>query len=294
MIKKSRQNEPSIAELLSMGAKELKLIPSKRLEAEVLLSYVIKKNKVDIYRNMLNKIDPGVEVTYKNLLQRRISGEPLCYLTGKREFYGLEFIVNEATLIPRQETETLVEESITWLRNNPRKIANVLEIGIGSGAISIAISTHCDNIKIDAVDISEKALCVAMVNINKYGLNDKITIFKGNLFSPLPIDNKYDLIISNPPYIPTKDIPTLAKEVRAEPYIALNGGANGLSVLQKIIHNAKNFLNPNGCLILEIGGIFQEKKVTDLFYKYGYRNVFVKRDLSGIPRVIGGSQSILS
>ncbi len=93
MIKKSRQNEPSIAELLSMGAKELKSLPSKRLEAEVLLSYVIKKNKVDIYRNMLSKINPGVEITYKNLLQRRISGEPLCYLTGKREFYGLEFFV---------------------------------------------------------------------------------------------------------------------------------------------------------------------------------------------------------
>lgn len=291
MIKKSRQNAPSIAELLSIGAKELKSVPSKRLEAEVLLSYVIKKNRVDLYRNMLNKIDPSVEVTYKNLLQRRISGEPLCYLTGKREFYGLEFFVNEATLIPRQETETLVDEAIAWIKNNPRKKANVLEIGIGSGAISIALSKHCDNIMVDAVDISEKALCVAMVNIRKFALNDRIKLFNGNLFSPIPSENKYDLILSNPPYIPTKDIPTLAREVRAEPYIALNGGTNGLSVLHKIIGNAKDFLNPCGCLLLEIGGIVQEKKVTDLFYKYGYRNVFIKKDLSGIPRVIGGSLS---
>jgi len=291
MIKKNRQNELSIAELLSMGAKDLRTLPSKRLEAEVLLSYVIKKNKVEMYRSMLNKIDPTVEITYKNLLQRRISGVPLCYITGKREFFGLDLFVNEATLIPRHETETLVEQALFWLKNNPKQTGIVLEIGIGSGAISIALANHCHTICIDAVDISEKALCVAAVNINKYQFNDRIHLFKGNLFSPIPPENRYNLIISNPPYIPTKIIPTLAKEVRAEPFIALNGGAEGLTILHKIIREAKNFLLPNGCLLLEIGGILQEKKVIEFFYQYGYRNVFTRKDLAGITRVVGGSQS---
>ena len=278
----------TIGDLLAEGAEKLKTLPSKRLEASVLLSYVLKKNKVELYRGMLNHIDSSLVLDYRNLLKRRISGEPLCYITGKRDFFGLEFSVNEFTLIPRHETELLVEEAIRFLKENEK--TDVLEIGVGSGAISIALSYYCPSIFIDAVDLSNKALCVAAVNIKKYSMQHRIRLLEGDLFAPVDQDKKYDLIISNPPYIPTNDIPSLSKEVQAEPLLALDGGMDGLSILRRIIHDSLNFLKPGGSLILEINGKLQEKKITQLFYEHGYRKVFQKKDLASIPRVIGGSK----
>lgn len=280
----------TIGELISKGAEELKSLPSKRVEATVLLSYVLKSNKVELYRNMLNQIDPSLSLDYKNLLKRRLAGEPLCYITGKREFYGLEFVVNENTLIPRHETEILVDEAIRFLQERKLDYAQVLELGIGSGAISIALAHHCKLIQIDAVDISKKALCVASVNIEKYLLKSRIRILEGDLFSPIEPGKKYDLIISNPPYIPSQEISTLSKEVQSEPIIALNGGIDGLTVIRKLIQKSPEYLNPDGCLMIEITGEMQEKKVTDLFYENGFKKVFQKKDLSSIPRVIGGSK----
>lgn len=278
----------TINDLMKEGVNQLKTVPSKKLEATVLLSYVLKKNKVELYRNMLNQIDSSLALEYKKLLQRRKSGEPLCYITGKRDFFGLEFAVNQFTLIPRHETELLVEESISFFSNHKAETADVLEIGVGSGAISIALSYHCPHLLIDAVDVSNKALCVATLNIEKYALQKKIRLLEGDLFCPIEKGKKYDLIISNPPYIPTHDIPALSKEVLAEPRIALDGGKDGISILRKIIAGSMEYLKPGGFLLLEINGELQEKKITQLFYEYGYRKVYQKKDLASIPRVIGG------
>jgi release factor glutamine methyltransferase len=287
MMRREERNM-TISDLMMEGAKKLKSLPSKRLEASVLLSYVLKKNKVELYKNMLNQIDSNLALEYRKLLQRRMSGEPLCYITGKRDFFGLEFAVNEFTLIPRHETELLVEEAILFIKQSHLGKAQVLEIGVGSGAVSIALSYYCQSIQVDAVDLSNKALCVASVNIEKYSMKNRIRLLEGDLFSPIDNEKKYDLIISNPPYIPTEDIKTLSKEVKAEPIIALDGGVDGTSILRRIIKDSMDFLNPGGCLMLEINGELQEKKITQLFYEHGYRKVFQKKDLASIPRVIGG------
>jgi release factor glutamine methyltransferase len=121
-------------------------------------------------------------------------------------------------------------------------------------------------------------------------MQHRIRLLEGDLFAPIDRDKKYDLIISNPPYIPTNDIPSLSKEVQAEPLLALDGGMDGLSILRRIIHDSLDFLKPGGSLILEINGKLQEKKITQLFYEHGYRKVFQKKDLASIPRVIGGSK----
>lgn len=286
---RNEEKNMTVSDLFKEGAEKLKNIPSKRLEASVLLSYVLKKNKVELYRSMLNQIDSSLVLEYRNLLARRKSGEPLCYITGKRDFFGLEFAVNQNTLIPRQETEILVEEAICFIKEIRQQSPKVLEIGIGSGAVSIALAYHCPTIFMDAVDISNKALCVASANIEKYSLQNRIHLWEGDLFAPLDNRMKYDLIISNPPYIPTDEINRLSEEVRSEPKLALDGGQDGLLVLKRIIQESTQYLNPGGCLMLEIGTC-QEKKVTQIFYEHGYRKVFQKKDLAGIPRIVGGTK----
>jgi len=278
----------TINEVLAFGSKYLKKLSSNRTEAEVLLSYVLKKSKTDLYRNVFENIEPSLYIKYKELLKKRLSGEPLSYITGKREFFGIQLCVARGTLIPRQETEMLVEEGSKFLKNNTSTEKDVLEIGVGCGAISIALCLNCSDTKVDAVDISEEAICIAMVNIEEYSLNDRISLYHGNLFSPIPLGKKYDLIVSNPPYIPSERIKNLPKDVLEEPLIALNGGKEGLEIIDKILSSANVFLKKNGLMLIEMDGSFQENKVKELFCLKGLRNIFVRKDLAGIPRVIGG------
>ena len=278
----------TINEVLAFGSKYLKKLSSNRTEAEVLLSYVLKKSKTDLYRNVFENIEPSLYIKYKELLKKRLSGEPLSYITGKREFFGIQLCVARGTLIPRQETEMLVEEGLKFLKNNTSTEKDVLEIGVGCGAISIALCLNCSDTKVDAVDISEEAICIAMVNIEEYCLNDRISLYHGNLFSPIPLGKKYDLIVSNPPYIPSERIKNLPKDVLEEPLIALNGGKEGLEIIDKILSSANVFLKKNGLMLIEMDGSFQENKVKELFCLKGLRNIFIRKDLAGIPRVIGG------
>jgi release factor glutamine methyltransferase len=280
--------EKKVNEVLAFGSKYLKKFSSNRTEAEVLLSYVLKKSKTDLYKNIFDNVDTSSYIKYKELLKKRLSGEPLSYITGKREFFGIQLSVASGVLIPRQETEILVEEGLKFLKNNTQAKKDVLEIGIGCGAISIALCLNCPDIKVDATDISEDAICIAKVNIEEYSLNNKISLYYGDLFSPIPTGKKYDLIISNPPYIPSERIKNLPKDVQAEPLVALNGGKEGLEIIDKILCSANEFLKKNGLLLIEIDGGFQENKVKELFYLKGLRNIFIRKDLAGIPRVIGG------
>lgn len=278
----------TINEVLAFGSNYLKKFSSNRTEAEVLLSYVLKKSKTDLYKSIFDNIDIPAYVKYKELLKKRLSGEPLSYITGRREFFGIQLGVARGVLIPRQETEILVEEGIKFLKKNIYEKKNVLEIGIGCGAISIALCLNCPHVTIDATDISEEAACIAKVNIEEYSLSDRICVYLGDLYSPLPIGKKYDLIVSNPPYIPLERIKKLSKDVKSEPLIALNGGREGLEVIQKILSKGSDYLKKNGLMLLEIDGSFQENRVKELFYLHNLKNIFIKRDLAGIPRVIGG------
>ena len=274
--------------ILSFGSNYLKEKESNKIEAEVLLSYVLKKSKTEIYSNIYEKIDISAYHKYKQLLRKRLQGEPLSYIIGSREFYGIPLKVSRGVLIPRQETEILVEEGIKFINSKTKQVINVLDIGCGCGAISIALCNNCINIKIDAIDISEEALAIASINIKNNNFNDRINLKKSNLFSSINKNMKYDLIISNPPYIPSQRIKNLPIEVKNEPLIALDGGKDGIEIINMIIDEGKFYLNEGGLMLLEIDGEVQERKITDIFYKNNFQNIVIKRDLADIPRIIGG------
>lgn len=285
--KPKKVSEKTIGDLVFFGHKELVNTASSRIEAEMLLSYVTKQNKLTLYQNWLHKVDKSSEFRYKQLLKKRSKGTPLCYLTNKREFFALSFFVNQHTLIPRHETEVLVEEAISRIKHYPIQPVKMVEIGTGSGAISIALAHHCLDLQIDALDISEEALCVAKENARNHQMLHRIHFFQSNLFNEIPEIRHYHFVISNPPYIPDVEIPTLSREVQAEPRIALDGGKDGLEVITSLIRQSKRYLVPGGCLLFEIG--YQQKlAVFKLMKQSGFTDLFVKNDLSGIPRVVGG------
>lgn len=285
--KSKKESGKTIGELVLYGNRELHHTSASRIEAEMLLSYVTKQNKLGLYQNWLHRVDRSVEFRYKELLKKRAKGTPLCYLTNKREFFALSFFVNQHTLIPRHETEILVEETIRQIKQYPIQPVKLIEIGTGSGAISIALAHHCRDIEIDALDISEEALCVAKENARNHHLLHRIHFFQSNLFDEVPENRQYHFVVSNPPYIPESDISSLAKEVQAEPNIALNGGKEGLEVISLLIAQSKKYLIPAGCLLFEIG--YQQKNAVLNFMKQnGFTGLFSKDDLSGIPRVVGG------
>lgn len=231
----------------------------------------IKRNQIYFLKNISN-------AEYQRIidfLEKREKFMPLDYITGKSEFFGLKLNVNSNVLIPRPETELLVEEVLKVAKVGD----NVLDIGTGSGAIAIAIKKNQD-VNMFAVDISNKALAVAQQNAKEN--NADISFIQGDLFDSIG-DKKFDIIISNPPYIPTRDIETLQNEVKDyEPHLALDGGVSGLDIYRRIINSLNNYLKRDGYVFFEIG-IGQEKDIASMFDGY---EVEVKKDYNGINRII--------
>lgn len=212
---------------------------------------------------------------FLSFIRKRISGKPYAYVVGHKEFMKLNFKVNECVLIPRADTEVLVENAIDLQK------LKILDMCTGSGCIAISLAKYIKNSCVDAVDISKSALEVARENATKN--NVEVNFIESNLFEN--VTSTYDLIVSNPPYIPTTDISSLQIEVQNEPFIALDGGADGLDFYKIISQKARKHLNIGGVLMLEIG--FDEaKSVRTLLKDYGYKNIEVMRDLNGNDRVI--------
>ena len=221
--------------------------PDARLEAEILLRHVLKIDRATMFSNLENILDSKQENDIAELVQRRLANEPLSYITGTREFYSLDFQITSAVLIPRQETETLVDEVIKIAKENPLKI---VDVGTGSGAIAIALAVNLPLAKIIATDISVDALHVAESNTKMNEVFSRINLKQGNLLDVL--DEKVDVIVSNPPYIPSNQIEHLQPEVKKEPHIALDGGSDGLEYIRKLIGNCSEKLNNNGHIFIEI------------------------------------------
>ncbi len=256
-----------------------------RSAAEILLAHCLHCERIDLYLRYDQPLNGDELGGFKTLIQRRIQREPDAYITGQREFWSLSFHVTPAVLIPRPETECLVEAA---LRRYPTNDAiEVLELGTGSGAISVALAHERPSWHIQCSDISAEALEVARQNSHRLLSTDRIDFFKGSWFEPFG-DQKcfFDLIISNPPYIPSKDLAGLDPEVRQfEPAEALDGGADGLICLSQIINTAPDYLKPEGILILEIGHD-QRLAVEALGYRRSaYQSVKVEKDYSGLDRV---------
>lgn len=278
-------------EVLRKGQKILECcnVPAARLEAEILMAYMLKCQRHDLYLMKEWKLD-GLQVQeFFNLIYRRCEGCPIQYITNRQEFMGLEFYVDHRVLIPRVDTEILVEHVITWARKRVGHI-RILDVGTGSGAIAISLAVFLPNAYITAVDISGEALDVARINAQRHGVENRITFLEGDLFSPLygcPDAQPFDVVVSNPPYIPTPEIDDLEKQVKDyEPRIALDGGDDGLKFYGRLAREGLEWLKAGGLLAVEVG-YGQSQKVKALLESTGcYGDVTVHKDLAGIERVV--------
>ncbi len=277
----------NIKEILKMGYIKLKEenIEDSAFKAEIILCHLLNMNKTQLVINNNQNIDDRIKDTYMELLDKIIIGIPLQYITNMQEFMKLQFYVDENVLIPQPDTETLVEKGIELIKkkNMQGKNIDVLDLCTGSGAIGISIKKYLPNINIYASDISEKALRIAKINAKKN--NVEIKFINSDMFSKLG-NLKFDLIISNPPYIEKEELKKLPKEVRNEPEIALNGGEDGLCFYRIIQKEAYKFLKEKGIILLEIG-YNQSKTVANLFLNNSeYENIEVFNDLANIERVV--------
>lgn len=261
-------------------------IKEAKSEAEWMIMALYEWSRSQFFLHLQDQISDQKMAQLTEWLERRIHREPLQYILGQQDFYGRTFQVNPNVLIPRPETELLVEAVIKeaeqiWL-NQPLKVA---DIGTGSGAIAITLSLEKPNWKVYAVDISEQALQVAQQNVGR--LAAKVTFFQGNLILPI-IENKLmmDIIVSNPPYIPQAEVEGLMPEVRDyEPTLALAGGKDGLDCYRQILEQSEKVLKRPGLIAYEIG-IHQSKAIEQLFNRSGADQVRVIPDYQGIPRII--------
>lgn len=227
--------------------------PSGRIDAEVLLMLATGRDRAALYRDGLDELTPEQEKNCRRLLERRAAGEPVAYITGRREFMGLEFLVSPAVLIPRPETELLVERAMEILKALPAPVA--VDVGAGSGAISVSLAVLLDSARIYATDISLEALAVAGKNASRHGVGERVKFLQGDLLDPLlKIQGlRADLVAANLPYVPSGEIPLLMKGVRDfEPYLALDGGPDGLDHYRSLIPQAAKLLRDGGHLLMEI------------------------------------------
>jgi len=279
----------SIQALLQHHSKQLEaalsLDPgSARIEAQCLLQAVLQVNRAWLFTHPEQLLDADQHSSYMTLLERRLGGEPIAYVLGEREFYGLTFKVSPATLIPRPETELLVDLALQRIPQQGKY--SVLDLGAGSGAISLSIAHARPNAKVVAVDASAAALEVAQFNMRRLGLCN-VRFLQSDWFSMLQ-GERFDMIVSNPPYIAADDAHLAQGDVRFEPRSALTSGTDGLQDIQRIIAQAKDYLGVNGWLLLE-HGYDQAAQVRALLQQSGFTGVFSARDLAGIERVSCGS-----
>ena len=258
-----------------------------RLDTELLLQKTLGVDRLYIHLNLNKELTEEQKTKFIGFAEERLNGRPIAYIVENREFMGLDFFVKECVLIPRPDTETLVEEIIEICRE--KKDVSILDIGTGSGAITISLAKYIENSKIMSFDVSEIALEIAKKNaiINEVG--EKIKYINSDLFTAISDSNiKFDIIVSNPPYIKKQDIETLHKQVKDyEPYNALEGGEDGLDFYRRITEQGKKYLNKRGILAYEVGHN-QAEDVINIMKSNGYKKIYTKKDIQGIDRVVIG------
>ena len=253
-------------------------IEDSMIKVKSLLEYVLSKPKEYLIINSELKLDSEKEIIFNKHIEELLNGKPLQYITNTQEFFGMQFYVDENVLIPQPDTEILVEEVIEIAKKENEK--RILDLCTGSGCIAISLSENLDNANVTATDISETALEIA----NKNDRKRKITFKQSDMFENL-CDEKFDIIVSNPPYIKTEVIEELNKDVQQEPKLALDGGEDGLKFYRAITENAYKYLNNDGYLCLEIGEN-QKEEVMELLKSNNYQDIYCKKDLAGNDRVI--------
>lgn len=278
----------TLGALLDWTAKHLaqKGMESPRLDAEVLLAHAAGCKRIDLYGlRFAEAASPEVRQKYKDLIRKRLEGCPVAYLVGRKEFYGLEFAVGPAVLIPRPDSEHLVMECLELAKKIDKPC--LLDIGAGSGNLTVALAKHLPKAQVTAIDQSPEALAVARQNAERHGVAARIRFLQGDLFSPLQSAERFDVIVCNPPYIPTEDIQKLAPGVRDyEPHAALDGGPDGFAVFDRLSDGARNHLDSGGHLLVEIGTPQEERARAKIAAFAEYELAATIRDYSGHPRVL--------
>jgi release factor glutamine methyltransferase len=257
-------------------------MPSARLDAELLAAHAFGMSRIELYAHFDRPLAAAELASYRDLVSRRLAGEPVAYLLGHKEFWSLDLLVDSRVLIPRPDTETLVEEALDRIAGPGARIADV---GTGSGALALALAKARPEAQVFATDISPDALAVARANAERLGL--AVAFLQGDLAQPLLSAGRFDLMVANLPYVPSADIDGLAADVRSEPRLALDGGADGLVLVRRLVAGAPEVLQPGGCLALEVGA-GQAGAVAELLRGAGFGGVASRRDLAGIERVVAG------
>jgi len=271
-------------------------IESPNIDAEILLAYVLSCDRLGLHTNPERIVKHEDFARFKELVSDRTSRTPLQYITGHVEFMSLDFIVDERVLIPRQETEILVETVLNKVKNKPvlNKTITIIDIGTGSGNISVSLASYLKDVQLFASDISKEALAVAKINAQKNNVVDKVCLLRGNLFGPfnnrLEKEN-IDFIVSNPPYVADSELDRLGPEIKEhEPLKALVAGRDGLCFYKQIIKEAPVWLKANGFLVMEVGET-QARTVKSLIEIEGhFRNIEIFKDLQGIERIISAER----
>jgi release factor glutamine methyltransferase len=285
-----------VKDLLKESAKRLSNagIPNADLEAALLLSHQLGIDKVGIYLAVDRIVTPGQLELFQNLLERRLSREPLAYILGEKEFWSLPFQVTRDVLIPRPETEFLIETLLHELADDQNDQLEILDLGTGSGVIAIVLAIEIADARITAIDFSAAALRIALENCRRHGVEDRLVLLNSDWFSAIPPGKSFDVVVSNPPYISRAvlDMPVgetqegLQPEVGChEPGLALDGGKKGMESIFRISKELLRFLRPGGWFFMEIGAD-QGEDVMDLFMAVpGYESLKVHDDYAGLPRV---------
>ncbi len=280
---------PRIDELLKNAVEQLVSSDTALLDAEVLLAFVINKQRS--YLRAFPEFEPDEKVTHEfsRLIARRTSGEPVAYLTGKRDFWSLSLKVTSDTLIPRPDTELLVEATLALLPEIKSTPITISDLGTGSGAIALSLASECPHCQITATDLSVAALEVAKVNAATHQL-ENIIFVHSNWCSAFTQPQRFDIIVSNPPYIRSDDPHMQSAELACEPEFALTSGEDGLDAIRLITQQAKEFLNTNGWLLIE-HGYDQGEAVQQLFHDNGFGQIETRQDLAGNDRICIGIKS---
>ncbi len=258
-----------------------------RLDVELLLQKCLGDvDRIYIHMNLNKELTNEQEEKFLSMINDRLNGRPIAYIVEHREFMGLDFYVKEGVLIPRPDTETLVEEIIDLCKD---KEVNILDIGTGSGAITVSLAKYLSNANLTSFDIADIPLGIGKKNAIKNGVEEKVKFVKSDLFSAIKDkDVKFDVIVSNPPYIRKSDMNTLHTQVKDyEPYNALEGGVDGLDFYRNITKHSNLYLNKGGILAYEVGHD-QAQDVAMIMKNNGYTNIYTKKDIQGIDRVVIG------
>lgn len=274
----------SLVEVLTAADRKFRErgIPSPRLDAELLLGYVLKLSRLQLYLNHDRPLLESELEQLRTVVRRRSAREPLAWIIGEKGFYEHDFIVMPGVLCPRPDTETLVEAALEWIGPEATFVA---DIGSGSGCIGLSLALARPELKLFAVDMSTEALACTKANVEKHGLAGRVGVLKGHLLSGIPASRQVDWVVSNPPYIPSADIQELAPEVQLEPKLALDGGADGLNVYRELIPAAAKRARKG--VLVEVGA-GQAEAVAALMAQAGLQDISTVKDMGRIERVVRG------